>query len=96
MAKQKSFHSKLVAKVKRDARYCWNARNVNEIRAFFERMRPREPLPTEDELLLGEGFLCLQQEAFIRSFYEDWIYARTHRICFERACLGGFRQLAEC
>ncbi len=74
MAKQKTFHSKLVAKVKRDARYCWNVQNVNEIRVFFERMRPRKPIPAEDEKLLGEGFLCLQQEAFIRSFYEDWLF----------------------
>lgn len=77
MAKQKTFHSKLVAKVKRDARYCWNVRTINAIRDFFERMRPREPIPAEDEALLGEGFLCLQQEALIRAFYEDWVFGDT-------------------
>ena len=75
MAKQKSFHSKLIAKIKRDSRYVWTGELIEAIAygAFSKRMK--EPVPQDARKLLGILFPCFQQESFVASSYEVFLGA---------------------
>ena len=77
MAKQKPFHSKLVAKVKRDCKPAWTGELVDMLfyAAFSYKMK--EPVPQVARDLLGPLFPCFQQEAFIASSYDAFLDLRA-------------------
>jgi len=71
MAKQKSFHEKVVQKLKRDAGFAWTGSFIEDMRALVEAqaagaIRSEHPI-------VGEGFIAsLQQEAIIRASDEGF------------------------
>lgn len=69
MAKQRTFLTKLVQKVKRDAGSAW----TRDVIGSFDRMAGDQgkPVPGYARTLHGEGFVgSLQQEALVRMFDE--------------------------
>lgn len=70
MAKQKSFHEKVVQKLKRDAGFAWTGSFIEDMRALVEGPAAREIRASHP--IVGEGFVAsLQQEAMIRRADED-------------------------
>ncbi|MBQ3328321.1 MAG: hypothetical protein IJG88_00005 [Eggerthellaceae bacterium] len=70
MAKQKSFHEKVIQKLKRDAGFAWTGDFIGDMRALVEGSTAREI--RSEHPILGEGFIAsLQQEAIIRASDEE-------------------------
>ncbi|MBQ9041385.1 MAG: hypothetical protein IJ111_01055 [Eggerthellaceae bacterium] len=70
MAKQKSFHEKVVQKLKRDAGFAWTGDFLYDMRALVEGSTARDI--RSEHPIVGEGFIAsLQQEAIIRASDEE-------------------------
>ena len=70
MAKQKSFHEKVVQKLKRDAGFAWTGDFLYDMRALVEGPTARDI--RSEHPIIGEGFIAsLQQEAIIRASDEE-------------------------
>ena len=71
MAKQKSFHEKVIQKLRRDAGFAWTGSFVEDMRALVEGPAAREV--RSGHPVIGEGFIAtLQQEAIIRASDEGF------------------------
>ena len=71
MAKQKSFHEKVVQKLKRDAGFAWTGDFLYDMRALVEGPTARDI--RSEHSIIGEGFIAsLQQEAIIRASDEEF------------------------
>ena len=75
MAKQKSFYTKLIAKVKRDSKRYWNVKTMNLIKEYFNGVSQTKAFSEDWEALSGGVLPAFQIESFIRSYYENGVFA---------------------
>ena len=75
MAKQKSFYAKLIAKVKRDSKRYWNVKTMGSIKDHFNGIAQTSVISEEWEALRGGILPPFQFDSYIRSYYENGVFA---------------------
>ena len=75
MAKQKSFYTKLIAKVKRDSKRYWNVKTMNSIKEYFNGITQTKVISEDWEALRGGVLPAFQFDSYIRSYYENGVFA---------------------